>query len=124
MDPFTLFTTADYTFLELAQVAGGNKVVAETNTDGVIKYRDGLATAFATGETYQSASTLHMRPDEPFIAALGGHLKLVGHGIRAGGDDYRIEAVRVGTDFETGQTMFYHCTLKKESLWASALPLT
>lgn len=117
-----LFTPTSYTFLELASGTGGNQVVAETPATGIIKYRDGMVQG-ANAEAYASQTTLHMRPDEPFISTVGGHLALVGHGIRAGGDDYRIDGVTVGHDFDDGSVAFYLCTLKKEALWASALPL-
>lgn len=122
MDVFNLFPLTDYTFLELESGAGGNRAKTETPTSGILKFRSGMVQD-GRGEAYVSASTLHMRPSEPFITALGGYLKLVGHGVRAEGDDYRIEGVKVGTDPDTGAVAFYLCTLKKESLWASSLPL-
>lgn len=122
MDFRDLFSTTNYTFLQLQSGAGGNKVVAETAAVGVIKYRDGMVQE-GNREAHTSQTTLHMAPDEPFINAVGGHLELVGHGVRAEGEDYRIEGVKVGRDFENGSIAFYLCTLKKESLWASELPL-
>jgi hypothetical protein len=122
MDLRDLFTLTDYTFLTLASGAGGNKVVSETPAQGVIKFRDGMVQEGGR-EAHTSQATIHILPDEPFIAAVGGHQSLVGHGIRAEGTDYRIEGVKVGTDFEDGSIAFYLCTLKREALWQSALPL-
>lgn len=120
--PFSLFTTTSYTFLELDQGTGGNKVVSETASTGIVKLRDGM-TQDGNAESYTSSSTVHIRPTEPFIAEVGGHLKLVGHGMRIGADDYRIEGVTEGKDFDTGEVSFYRATLKKERLWESALPI-
>lgn len=122
MEVFDLFTTSDYTFLELASGSGGNRVVTETAANGIIKHREGMVQD-VNREAYASQATIHIRPNEPFIDAVGGHLKLVGHGVRAEGDDYRIEGVKVGKDYDTGSIGFYLCTLKKESLWSSELPL-
>jgi hypothetical protein len=120
MDLFSLFTATSYTFLELSQGTGGNSVVKETAATGVIKYRDGMVQT-ANTESVQSDATIHIRPDEPFISEVGG--QLIGHGIRADGEDYRIVGATTGQDYDLGVTQFYRCTLKKESLWVSALPL-
>lgn len=122
MDLWNLFTTTSYTFLKLESGSGGNKVVGETAATGVLKHRDGMQQG-SNSEAFTSQSTLHIRPTEAFIAEVGGHQALVGHGIRAEGTDYRIEGVTQGKDFDTGQVEFYRATLKRESLWASELPL-
>jgi hypothetical protein len=119
---FDLFETVPYEFLELKAGSGGQHVINTTATTGVIKYRDGMVQE-GNREAHTSQTTLHMRPDEAFINAVGGDLKLVGHGVRAEGADYRIDGVKAGRDFEDGSTAFYLCTLKKVSLWASSLPL-
>lgn len=122
MDLRGLFTTSDYSFLELKSESG-NKIVSETPAKGIIKFRDGMVQD-GNREAYSSSTTIKIFPDEPFISTVGGHLKLVGHGIRAEDVTYRIEGVKVGTDFENGSIAFYQCTLKKSSLsWASSLPL-
>lgn len=121
--PFNLFTTTSYTFQQLESGIAGNSVTAEWEATGVLKHRDGMVQT-ANSEAYDSSATLHVRPSEPFIATLGGHMKLVGQGVQAGDDTYRITGVREGKDFDTGVVEFYLCTLKKESLWdGSELPL-
>ena len=119
MDVFELFETVPYDFLELKSGTGGYKIISGATTSGVIKYRDGMVQE-ANREAHTSQTTLHMRPDEPFINAVGGPFELVGHGVRVEGEDYRIEGVKAGTDFENGSTAFYLCTLKKASLWAAS----
>lgn len=119
---FDIFELTDYTFLQLESGAGGNKVVASTDTTGVFEGQAGLVQS-GNAEAYAGQSVMHIRPDEPFVSLLGGFRGLVGHGIRVGNDDYRIEGVTVGTDFDEGSIEFYRATLKKESLWASTLPL-
>lgn len=123
MDVFSLFATTPYTFLQLASGSGGNKEIAATDTTGIFKFRDGMVRD-GRSEAYASATTMKMRPAEPFIATVGGPQALVGHGVRVNGTDYRIEAVTSAQNLETGSVYFYTCTLKREALWAeSALPL-
>lgn len=122
MDIFDLFETTSYTFLRLQPVAGGNKVVSEVVTTGIVKHRDGMVQEGGR-EAYTAQTTLKIRPEEPFIEAVGGHQKLVGHGIRLDGTDYRIDGETVARDYDTGSIDFYRVTLKRASTWQSALPL-
>lgn len=119
---FDLFDLTAYTFLVLESGLGGNKELEQFETTGVFKSRTGLRQD-ANAEAYESTSTLHIRPDENFIGTVGGPEKLVGHGVRVDGLTYRIEGVSAGKDYENGSVDFYRATLKRESLWASALPL-
>lgn len=126
MGPFDLFTTTDYTFLQLDSKSGGNVIVAEFPTSGIVKLRDGMTQADNV-EAFESTSTVHVRPTEPFLSTLGGNL--VGHGIRVVKDnhdsaEYRITGQVEGYDFDTGRLEFYKVTLKRESIWdESDLPL-
>jgi hypothetical protein len=122
MDLFSLFTTTSYSFLELKTGPGGNRIVKQTPATGIIKHRSGMVQD-PRGETKTAQSTIHIRPAEAFIEAIGGHQSLVGHGIRADGVDYRIESATPGTDPDTGLVEFYLCKLKREALWQSASPL-
>lgn len=119
---FDLFDTSDYTFLQLEGGSGGNKVVDEVEANGIVKLRDGMV-QIDNMEAFDSTSSIHIRPDEPFISTLAGNL--VGHGIRVNGTEYRIEGQVVGKDFDTGQIEFYRVTIKRESIWQqpSDLPL-
>lgn len=123
---FDLFDLTDYTFLQLESKTGGNQIVEEWDTNGVVKLRDGLAQSDGT-EAYESTSSVHIRPDEPFLTTLNGNL--VGHGVRVAKDDhttseYRIVGQSEGRDFNTGNLDFVRVTLKRESVWdTSDLPL-
>jgi hypothetical protein len=121
---FELFTTTDYTFLELEQGAGGNKIVSETDTEGIVKLRDGMVQS-DNMEQRQATSSIHVRPTESFIADVSGNM--VGHGIRVSKNgleaEYRIESQTEGFDFHTGELEFYRITLDRESIWQSNLPL-
>lgn len=122
MGPFDLFTTTDYTFLQLESKSGGNIVVAETVANGIVKLRDGMTQADNV-EAFASTATVHIRPTEPFVASLNGNL--IGHGIRHDSVDYRIEGQVEGYDFDLGKLTFIKVTLKRESIWdESSLPLT
>jgi len=127
MDVFNLFTTTDYELLQLESGAGGNAIVQEWTANGVVKLRDGMVQS-DNMETFESGSTLHVRPTEAFIAVLGGNL--VGNGVRVAKDnhtttEYRIIGQTEGYDFDTGELAFYKVTLKRESVWeTSDLPLT
>jgi hypothetical protein len=120
MGMFDLFTNTSYTFLTLAQggVLGNTETESEP-ADGILKVRAGL-TSGANSELEQSDATLHIKPSEPFISAVGGNL--VGHGIRASKNGlettYRITGMTEGFDFHTGTLEFYKLTLKVERLGA------
>lgn len=122
---FDLFTTTNYTFLQLSSGSGGNKVDAEYEANGIVKLRDGM-TQVDNMEAYDSTSTIHVRPSESFVATVGGNL--VGHGVRVLKDNhdeatYRIIGQVEGYDYDLGSLEFYKVTLKRESLWQSDLPL-
>ncbi len=124
---FDLFTTTNYTFLKLDSKSGGNTVIQEYSANGIVKLRDGMLQADSV-ETYDSSSTIHVRPSEAFLADVDNNM--VGHGIRATKDGkevvYRVEGQTEGFDFDLGKLEFYKVTLKKEELAPSVsdLPLT
>lgn len=124
---FDLFTTNDYTFLELDSKTAGNVVLNEYPANGIVKLRDGMTQVDNT-EAFDSTSTIHVRPSEAFVATLGGNM--VGHGVRVVKDNHEAEEYRIvgqveGFDFDTGEIEFYKVTLKRESVssWPSDLPL-
>lgn len=132
MEPFAIFDTTNYTFLQLESKAGGNVIVQEFSANGIVKLRDGFTQADnieTYGEdTVNALSTVHIRPTESFIATLGGNL--IGHGIRVAQDgsaplEYRIIGQVIGRDYDLGIKTFYRVTLKRENLWQdeSDLPL-
>lgn len=124
---FNLFANAPYTFLQLGSTIDGNTIINEYSADGIVKLRDGMVQV-DNMEAYDSTSTIHIKPSEPFVAIVDGNM--VGHGIRAVNNagetvDYRITGQVEGMDFDTGELEFYKVTLKKESIapWPSDLPL-
>lgn len=130
MGLFDQFTNTSYTFLQLQSKAGGNVIVSETEAEGIFKIRSGMVEVLnieSFGGVASAAASLHIKPDEPFLDAVGR--ELVGHGIRvakSGSEplEYRIEGQVEGFDFDTGELEFYKVTLKRESTWdESQLPL-
>ena len=120
MDVFEAFPEAiqPITFLELNEGGILGNTIKSTHTfNGILKERKGM-TQNQNMELKESTSTLHIPPQEAFIASVGG--ELVGHGIRATKNgstvEYRIVGQREGYDFDLGQLMFYRIELKKESL--------
>lgn len=120
MNPFDAFPEAIITceFLQLAQGgARGNSIIATTSFGGILKERKGMSTN-QNMELKESTSTLHIRPDEPFLATVQGDM--VGHGIRATKNGstvtYRIVGQPEGYDFNAGINEFFWVTLKKEKL--------
>ena len=119
---FTAFVTSPYTFIKTAPANGGYESVDEYEANGVVKHRDGKVMN-GRSESYDTQTTLHIRPSEPFIDAVGGAKELVGNFIRIDGEEYRINAVTTGTNFDTGVVEHYRATLEKDNLWQSELPL-
>jgi len=127
MDVFDVFQETGYTFLQLNEGGIlGNTVEATTDTTGIFKERDGMIQT-NNMETRQSDATLHIHPDEPFIATVQAlsdkNEFLVGHGIRATKNgskaDYRIIGQVEGFNFDTNVLEFYRLTLKAEDLAVS-----
>lgn len=115
---FDVFQETAYTFLQLTQGgARGNSVKKSTATTGVFKERNGMVQNNNL-ETVQSDATLHIHPNEPFIAEVGGTLE--GHGIRSSQNGvertYRITGSVEGRNYDTNELEFYRLTLKAESL--------
>lgn len=124
MDVFDQFQETAYTFLQLAQGGVlGNTIASQTTTTGIFKERNGMVQNNNL-ETVQSDATLHIHPDEPFIAVVQAISSenefLVGHGIRATKNgstaDYRIIGQVEGYNFDTNVLEFYRLTLKAEDL--------
>lgn len=107
MDIFDAFELTPYTFLEIESGAvEGNIIKSQTQALGVFKLRAGI-TKSGTQTTEESTATLHIRPDESFIAN-----GLKGNGIIVEGESYRIEGVTGGDNFETGEREHYTLTLQ------------
>lgn len=120
IDVFKAFPRAiqTYTFLELNQGGVlGNTIKSRTDFGGILKERKGMSQN-RNMELKESNSTLHIRPDESFIATVQGNL--VGHGIIAtkngATETYRIVGQPEGFNFQSGLNEFFYVTLKAESL--------
>lgn len=126
MDIFTLFSTREYTFVQTEPVGADFQAIDSWSATGIVKHRDGKhrdgKTNSGRSESYEVQTTLHIRPDEPFLDAIGGALELVGHAVNIDGEEYRIDGVTTGTDFDTGEVKFYRATLSKATLWVSGFP--
>ena len=119
---FTAFVSRPYTFIKTTPANGGYKSVTEYQANGVVKHRDGKLLN-GRQESYDTQTTLHIRPSEPFIDAVGGAKELVGNFIRIDGEEYRINACTAGTNFDTGVVEHYRATLEKDNLMVDDLPL-
>jgi hypothetical protein len=119
---FTAFVTSPYTFIQTEAVNGGYESVTEYQANGVIKHRDGKLLN-GRQESYDTQTTLHIRPSEPFISPVNSAKALVGNFVRIDSDEYRINACTTGTNFDTGVVEHYRATLEQDNLFVSELPL-
>lgn len=122
MGVFDLFTTTNYTFLQLASVAGGFNIVEEYEANGIVKMRDGMLSS-EDYEQREATGTIHIKPTEAFVEDLGANL--VGHAVRVTKGDYSTATYRIigqveGFDYDTGEVEFYTVTLKPEEAWETS----
>lgn len=104
---FDVFDLSDYQFLEISRGGVyGNRITATHNASGVFKLRNEMVQV-NNQELRQSAATLHVRPDEPFISNIA-----VGQGIRCQGQDYEIIGQTGGDNFDNGTREHYTLTLQ------------
>lgn len=110
----TVFDAMDltsYIFLEIDRgTAEGNKVVEYTEATGVFKLRSAMVRD-QNSEAKESNSTLHIRPEESFLASLDNNL--VGHGVRVYGKDYEIIGQTGGMNYDNGVMEHYTATLQE-----------
>ena len=121
-DVFSVFNTRDYEFIKTAPANGGYKSVQEYEAAGICKHRDGKVLN-GRSESLDVSTTLHIKPIESFIDAVGGAKELVGNFVRIDGEEYRISACTTGTNFDTGVVEHYRATLEKDNLIVDNLPL-
>lgn len=104
---FDIFDLSDYQFLEVTEGGVyGNVITATHSAQGVFKLRNEMVQS-NNQELRQSAATLHVRPDEPFISSIA-----VGQGIRCQGQDYRIIGQTGGDNYDNGVREHYTLTLQ------------
>lgn len=111
MEVFDVFDLTDYTFLQIARGGiAGNTIESETDAEGVFKLRSDMVRG-ENAETKESNATLHVRPTEPFLAALDNNL--VGHGIAVFQKTYEVIGQTGGMNFDTGTMEHYTLTLQE-----------
>lgn len=111
---FDVFDLSDYTFLKISRGGVYGNVIEESYpAEGVFKLRSGMVQA-NNQESRQSDSTLHVKPDESFIAdiTVDGKILFVGHGIRVQGKEYEITGATGGQNYETNELEHYRLTLQ------------
>lgn len=111
---FDNFEQTAYQFLEVSRGGVyGNRITAVHDANGVFKRRNDKVQS-NNQELRQSASTLHIHPDEPFISdiTVDGKILFVGHGIRVDGVDYEIIGDTGGQNFDEGELEHYTLTLQ------------
>jgi hypothetical protein len=111
---FDLFEEVPYEFLKVSRGGVyGNRITGVYTAYGVFKRRNNKIQT-NNQELRQSASTLHIHPDEPFIAdiTIDGKILFVGNGVRVGGVDYEIESDTGGQNFDTGELEHYTLALQ------------
>lgn len=104
---FSLFEEIPYEFLEISRGGVyGNRITDTHNATGVFKLRNEMVQV-NNQELRQSASTLHVHPNETFLTGSD-----VGQGIRVDGQDYEIIGQTGGRNFDTGELEHYTLTLQ------------
>lgn len=104
---FDVFDEVPYTFLVVSRGGVyGNRITAQHNATGVFKLRNEMVQV-NNQELRQSAATLHIHPDEPFLNSID-----VGQGIRCQGQDYEIIGQTGGDNYDTGVREHYTLTLQ------------
>ena len=127
MDVFQVFNTRNYTFIRTETANGGFKSIGEYPANGIIQHRVGYDTN-GRQESFNSNTTLHMRPDEAFLPLVGDTvgkraLALENCFIRYDGVEYRINGAKPEPDDSIAPLEFYKCTLEKANLFVDELPL-
>lgn len=108
---FDVMALTPYTFLQIVRGGiEGNTVSDQTEATGVFKFR-GQMVRGENAETKESNATLHIRPDEPFIAFNDGNL--VGHGVLIEAKTYEIIGATGGQNYDNGVREHYTATLQE-----------
>lgn len=114
MTVFDVFQVTNYTFQLLSQGGiKGNQVVQEYECTGVFKEREDMVVN-SNLETQEADATLHVRPDESFLAVINNYM--IGHGIQVNGRDYRVIGQTGGDNYDNNVREHYRLTLKREAI--------
>lgn len=111
---FDVFEEVPYQFLKVSRGGVyGNRITATQDAYGIYKRRNDMVQV-NNQELRQSAATLHIHPDEAFIAdiTVDDKILLVGNGVRVEGVDYEIIGDTGGGNFDDGELEHYTLTLQ------------
>lgn len=111
---FDVFNEVPYQFLEISRGGVyGNRIIATHDAYGIYKRRNDRVQV-NNQERRQSATTLHIHPDESYIAniTVDGKILFVGNGIRVEGVDYEIVGDTGGDNYDNGEREHYTLTLQ------------
>jgi len=108
---FDVFDLSDYTFLQISRGGVTGNVISDSiAATGVFKLRSQMVRG-ENAETKESNATLHIRPDESFLATNDNNL--VGHGVTVQGKDYEIVGQTGGQNYHNGVLEHYTATLQE-----------
>lgn len=113
MTVFDVFKQVPYTYLVVKRgTVYGNRIVEARELMGVFKLRSNMARADGM-DLLDSDATLHAHPED--FADMNTN-DLVGQGIRVNGQDYTIEGVSEGMNYESGMLEHIYMRLQKAEL--------
>lgn len=109
---FDVFVEISYEFLTIKRgTVYGNRITAKRSLMGVFKLKSAMDKANGM-ELLDSDATLHAHPED--FAGTNTN-NLVGQGIRVNGQDYSIEGVSEGMNFDNGVLEHIYMRLQKAS---------
>lgn len=110
MTVFDVFAQVPYEFLTIKRGnVYGNRIVEKRELMGVFKLKSNMAKANGM-ELLDADATLHAQPDD---FADSNTNSLVGQGIRVNGQDYSIEGVSEGMNYNNGVLEHIYMKLQK-----------
>lgn len=110
MTVFDVFTQVPYDFLTIRRGnVYGNVITATRSLKGVFKLKSSMDRANGM-ELLDSDATLHAHPED--FASVNTN-DLVGQGVRVNGQDYSIEGVSEGMNFNNGTLEHIYMRLQK-----------
>lgn len=106
---FDVFSEQPFVYLEISRgEVYGNRIVAETELQGVVKIRSGMEQQ-QNIENRNSSSTIHAHPEDFDIPVAD----IVGNGVRVNDIEYSITAVTEGRNFDTNLVEHLTFTLER-----------
>jgi hypothetical protein len=111
MTVFDVMDLTPYTFLQI-QRGGitGNTIVLTQEATGVFKLRSNFVRG-ENAETKESSATLHVKPEETFLAEFSN--SLIGHGILVFDKQYEVVGQTGGMNYHDGVMEHYTLTLQE-----------